>query len=33
MLESGDPPDDWDDLLKKVKGEVNRLEKVIKEEI
>jgi toxin YhaV len=33
MLESGHPPDDWDDLLKEAKGEANRLEKVVKAEI
>lgn len=27
MLESGHPPDDWDDLLKETKGEINRLRK------
>ncbi|MBH8552627.1 type II toxin-antitoxin system YhaV family toxin [Nostocaceae cyanobacterium CENA357] len=33
MLESGHPPDDWDDLLKYAKGETNRLEKIAKAEI
>jgi toxin YhaV len=33
MLESGNPPDDWDDLLKDAKGETNRLEKAVKAEI
>ena len=27
MLESGHPPDDWDDLLQETKGEINRLRK------
>ncbi len=30
MLESGNPPDNWNELLKDVKGEVHRLEKVSK---
>lgn len=29
MLESGYPPDDWDDLLKEAKSETNRLERMI----
>lgn len=29
MLESGHPPNDWNDLLKVAKGETNRLEKVV----
>jgi toxin YhaV len=33
MLESGHPPDDWNDLLKEARGESNRLEKVVKVEI
>lgn len=33
MLESGHPPDSWDDLLKDAKGETNRLEKAVKAEI
>jgi toxin YhaV len=33
MLESGHPPDDWDDLLKDAKSETNRLEKIAKAEI
>lgn len=28
MLESGYPPNNWDDLLKEAKGETNRLEKL-----
>lgn len=27
MLESGHPPDDWNDLLQETKGEINRLRK------
>ena len=33
MLESGNPPDNWDDLLKESKAEINRLKKMIKAEI
>lgn len=33
MLESGHPVDDWNDLLKEVKGETNRLEKAVNAEI
>ena len=33
MLESGNPPDDWKDLLKEAKGEVSRLKKAVKAEI
>lgn len=33
MLESGHPPDDWNDLLKEAKDENNRLEKVVNVEI
>jgi toxin YhaV len=33
MLDSGYPPDDWNDLLKEAKNETNRLEKAIKLEI
>jgi toxin YhaV len=33
MLESGHPPDNWDDLLKDAKCETNRLEKAVKAEI
>ncbi len=33
MLESGNPPDNWDDLLKEAKRETNRLEKVANTEI
>ncbi len=33
MLESGHPPDNWNELLKEAKGETNRLEKVVKLEI
>ncbi|MDF5725440.1 MAG: type II toxin-antitoxin system YhaV family toxin [Rhizonema sp. PD37] len=33
MLESGCHPDDWNTLLKKVKEEINRLEKAVKAEI
>lgn len=33
MLESGNPPDDWNELLKDAESETNRLEKVIKTEI
>jgi toxin YhaV len=33
MLESGNPPDDWNDLLKEAESETNRLEKVVKVEI
>lgn len=32
MLESGHPPDDWDELLKDAKVETNRLNKVVKAE-
>jgi toxin YhaV len=28
MLESGYPPDDWDDLLKEAQGQTKRLEKL-----
>ena len=27
MLENGNPPDDWNDLLEEAQGETNRLEK------
>ena len=30
MLESGDPPDDWDNLIEISRSETNRLEKIIK---
>ena len=33
ILESGNPPDNWDDLLKNARGETNRLEKAIKTEL
>ncbi len=33
MLESGNPPDDWNDLLEDAKGETNRLDKAVKSEI
>jgi toxin YhaV len=33
MLESGHPPDNWNDLLKDAKCETNRLEKAVKAEI
>jgi len=33
MLESGHPPDNWNDLLKDAKGETNRLEKAVQAEI
>ena len=33
MLDSGHPPNDWDDLLKEAKEEMNRLENVINTEI
>jgi len=33
MLENGNPLDNWDNLLKESKDEINRLEKVIKAEI
>lgn len=33
MLESGHPPDSWNDLLEDAKGETNRLEKAVKAEI
>ena len=33
MLNSGHPPDDWNELLKEAKGEINRLEKTIKNQI
>jgi toxin YhaV len=33
MLESGNPPDDWNDLLKEAESETNRLEKAIEVEI
>jgi toxin YhaV len=33
MLESGHPPDNWNDLLKDAKCEINRLEKAVKAEI
>ena len=33
MLNSGHPPDDWNELLKEAKGEINRLEKTIKKQI
>jgi len=33
MLESGNPPDNWDDLLKESIAEINSLKKMIKAEI
>ncbi|MEK0179158.1 MAG: type II toxin-antitoxin system YhaV family toxin [Oscillatoriales cyanobacterium] len=33
MLESGIPPDNWDDLLKDAKGETNRLAQAVQTEI
>ena len=30
MLESGHPPDDWNELIKEAKGETNRLEKAVR---
>jgi toxin YhaV len=33
MLESGNPPDDWNKLLKEAESETNRLEKAIEVEI
>jgi toxin YhaV len=33
MLESGHPPDNWNDLLKDAKCETNRLEKAVQAEI
>jgi toxin YhaV len=33
MLDSGHPPDSWNNLLKEAKGETHRLEKAIKAEI
>ena len=30
MLKSGNPPDDWNDLLEEAKGETSRLEQVVK---
>lgn len=33
MLETGHPPDNWNDLLKDAKCETNRLEKAVKAEI
>ncbi|MBD2776188.1 type II toxin-antitoxin system YhaV family toxin [Iningainema tapete] len=33
MLESGNPPDNWNDLLKDAQGETNRLEKAVNVEI
>lgn len=33
MLESGHPPDNWNDLLKDAKDQTNRLEKAVKAEI
>ncbi|MEZ2226397.1 type II toxin-antitoxin system YhaV family toxin [Microcoleus sp.] len=33
MLESGIPPDNWDDLLKEAKGETNRLDQAVQTEI
>ncbi|MUL36338.1 toxin [Gloeocapsopsis sp. AAB1 = 1H9] len=33
MLENGNPSDDWNDLLKEAKGEINRLEQAVKVEI
>jgi toxin YhaV len=33
MLESGHPPDDWNDLLKEAKGETSRLEIAVNAEI
>jgi len=33
MLDSGNPPNDWNDLLKDTEDETNRLEKAVKAEI
>jgi toxin YhaV len=33
MLESGHPPDNWNDLLKEAKGEITRLHKAVETEI
>jgi toxin YhaV len=33
MLDSGHPPDDWDDLIKEAKGATTRLQKAVKTEI
>lgn len=33
MLESGNPPDDWNDLLKEAESQTHRLEQVFKTEI
>jgi toxin YhaV len=33
MLESGNPPDDWDELLQEAKGSITRLQKAIETEI
>ena len=33
MLESGKPPDNWDDLLTEAEGEFNRLEKAVNTEV
>ncbi|WRH64992.1 MAG: type II toxin-antitoxin system YhaV family toxin [Planktothrix sp. GU0601_MAG3] len=33
MLETGHPPDNWDDLLQEAKSAINRLEKVVNTEI
>ena len=33
MLESGNPPDDWDELLNEAKAETNRLEQIIDKKI
>jgi hypothetical protein len=32
MLDSGHPPNDWDDLLKEAKKEIHRLQNVINAE-
>ncbi|MEB3149005.1 MAG: type II toxin-antitoxin system YhaV family toxin [Sphaerospermopsis kisseleviana] len=33
MLESGNPPDDWNDLFKEAENQTNRLEQIFKTEI
>ena len=33
MLESGNPPDDWDELLNEAKAEIDRLEQIIDKKI
>ena len=33
MLESGHPPNDWNELLKQVKSEATRLQKAVEAEI